>query len=110
MGSTTDRCRPRSRKAGRLAALACCAVVLQSCFTNALWGFEPDPRGGYAESTFELPTDELWIGWKILLSPVTLLIDCVTWPFQETLFGDDDEQNHDHDDAPTKPQKRRQRS
>jgi len=63
----------------RLLVLAPLLLVCSSCVTNALW--EHDSEDGA----------DLDLGLKLLLTPITLLIDVCTYPLQEWWFEDDSE-------------------
>jgi hypothetical protein len=76
-------------------------LACSSCFTMLLWGFEPsddvDPVTGEEVGCFEYDPDTKWswgdLGGRVLLTPVTLLLDCVTAPVQCWMFfdgGEDD--------------------
>ncbi len=80
-----------------LAALAL-PLLLQSCFTMGLWGFYPedvhDPVRGTTEAglTYDGDTEWSWslFGLRVLATPFTLGLDCLTMPVQVFLWGDDD--------------------
>ena len=76
--------------------------ALSSCFTAALWGFdadsERDPVTGKEEAVFEYDTDTEW-SWplffgRVLGTPVTLCLDCLTAPVQAWWFEDADDKQH----------------
>jgi len=81
-----------------LALLSC--FWLSSCFTLGLWGFQPDyddvdPVTGQPAYAYDEDTEWSWglLGLRLLLTPVTLALDCVTCPVQGALglCGDDDD-------------------
>jgi uncharacterized protein YceK len=82
------------RRALPLVAL----VALQGCFTAGVWGFElgseTDAVTGRESPTLEAQRDgevveSLW--FRLLATPFSLVLDCVTLPIQALLFGWDDE-------------------
>jgi hypothetical protein len=95
-----------------ICALALASLLfLPSCFTLGLWGFdqtlERDPSSGQLESTanYDETTEWSWelLGFRLLFTPVTLVLDCATAPIQAWWFGtgeDDDEPSRAgfHDD------------
>jgi hypothetical protein len=92
-GSVTATCR---------AAAWLLPFLLCSCFTLALWGFEPsderDPFTGERDSDWEYRDETEWswplFGVRVLATPLTLLLDCATLGVQVWLWGEDgDEQN-----------------
>lgn len=58
-------------------------LVCSSCVTTALWEHDPED-----EADFDL-------GFKLLMTPITLLIDVFTYPLQEWWSGDDSEDGLD---------------
>lgn len=74
-------------------------LLLSSCFTMGLWGFEPtddrDPVTGREDTSFEYQDDTSWswglFGLRVLATPITLCLDCLTAPVQVFLFGNDDD-------------------
>lgn len=83
----------------RHAVLLSASVLLQSCFTMALWGCFPetefDPRTGESETYFEYDSKTEW-SWsmffvRVLLTPVTLTADCLTCPVQQVFLEDDED-------------------
>ncbi|MBZ0150997.1 MAG: hypothetical protein K8J09_05640 [Planctomycetes bacterium] len=97
----TTRLRPLPRRVpyGRRLAALLLATTLSSCFTGVIWGFFPqedhdDPDAGMP-LTYERGTKWSWelVLGRILVTPFTLVLDCVTLPVQAVLFGwnDDDE-------------------
>ncbi len=74
-------------------------MLLQSCFTAAVWGFYPedeyDPVSGTTESSFTYDEGTEWswslLGLRILATPFSLGLDCLTLPVQLFLWGDDDD-------------------
>lgn len=87
----------RGLRAALLASLL--LLVLPSCFTMTLWGFEPeystDVFTGRTEGEMQYDSDTEWswnlFGLRLLGTPFAVLLDCVTAPVQTFLFwGDDD--------------------
>jgi hypothetical protein len=74
-------------------------LIASSCFTAALWGFFPEedriPVTGATEATFEYDPETEWswglFGKRLLLTPFTVVLDCVTCPVQAFLFEWDDD-------------------
>lgn len=92
--------RSRSRRLIHRATLLL-PLALGGCFTLALWGFLPederDPFTGEESTSFAYDEDTEW-SWgafalRVLGTPFTLALDCVTCPVQAVWFGfgDDDE-------------------
>jgi hypothetical protein len=84
----------------RRAAVPFACMLLTSCFTLGLWGFEPDdevdPVTGQTGYAYDPDTKWSWslFGLRVLLTPVTFALDCVTSPVQCALGlmgGDDDD-------------------
>ena len=77
-------------------------LLLSSCFTAMLWGFAPedevDAWTGKEETVFTYQAETKWswglLGLRVLLTPLTLCLDCVTAPVQCWLNGDDDDCHH----------------
>lgn len=78
-------------------------LLLSSCFTLGLWGFEPKTERnvvtGKTETSFAYDSDTEW-SWslffqRLLWTPVTLAVDCLTAPVQAWLFDDDDDSDDD---------------
>ena len=65
----------------RSLVLAPLLLVCSSCVTTALWEGDPDGEA------------DLDLGLKLLLTPITLLIDVCTYPLQEWWFEDDLDEN-----------------
>ena len=75
----------------------CVLLVLQSCFTTALWGGEAggeeDPVTGKIHATAHFPPgfDEKSpvrpLLSRILLTPFAIALDCVTFPAQAFVYG-----------------------
>ncbi len=88
-------------KLSRLVVVFGLSTLLCSCFTLGLWGFEQeddaDPVTG-EEALFAYDEETRWswelLGLRILLTPVTLCLDCVTAPVQCFLWGGDDDDDH----------------
>ena len=85
----------------RCAAALLLPLVLHGCITMGLWGFYPedeqDPITGEDESGFTYDPETEWswslLGLRVLLTPITVALDCLTCPIQAAWFGlDDDEQ------------------
>ena len=74
-------------------------LLLSSCFTMTLWGFGPsaerDPVTGQEELVYEYDDSTSWtwtlFGLRLLATPVTLALDCLTAPIQAFFLGDDDD-------------------
>ena len=82
------------------AALALSALLLlPSCFTFGLWGFElqseREARTGRTEHAMRYDPDTEWswelFGLRLLCTPIALALDCLTAPVQAFLWGDADE-------------------
>jgi hypothetical protein len=78
-------------------------LLLTSCFTMHLWGFEfadEDPHAwetGEPGYTYDPETEWSWklFGLRVLATPFALALDCVTCPVQVFLFcNDDDDDPH----------------
>lgn len=54
--------------------LLTCVLFLSSCFTTTLW------------VTHEVDHHPHSISNRIILTPFTLLLDALTWPFQESFW------------------------
>jgi hypothetical protein len=73
--------------------------VLSSCFTLGLWGFAPeddaDPATGCESYSYDPETPWSWglLGLRVLLTPLTLCLDCLTAPLQ---CCSDDHEDHRH--------------
>ena len=86
-----------------IVLVALLVVSLQGCFTTALWGGEMKERTnrdtGRVEQkpSFNLVdavTDPPGLGVvavRVLLTPFTLVLDCVTAPVQAVLYGWEDD-------------------
>ena len=86
-------------RCGLLLATTLLPLLLSSCFTMGLWGFTPeterDAFTGKEESTFAYDEETEW-SWqlfclRVLLTPVTVGLDCLTCPVQAVLFFADDD-------------------
>lgn len=94
--------RCRGMKPLRLVTVCALSTLLCSCFTMGLWGFLPeddtDPITGDEETAFAYDEETEWswelLGLRVLLTPVTLCLDCVTAPVQCFLWGGDDDDDH----------------
>ncbi|HIE68756.1 MAG TPA: hypothetical protein EYP98_00580 [Planctomycetes bacterium] len=83
-------------RAGLLAALL---LVLPSCFTMTVWGFElhesKNASTGKQESVMQYDAETEWswklFGLRVLATPFTLGLDCLTAPLQAFLLWDDDD-------------------
>ena len=94
------------RSSPLLLRLGACALpaVLSGCFTMALWGAWPepeqDPITGKSETTFEYDADTEWswdlLAMRVLLTPFTLGLDCLTCPVQAALGLCDCDDDHGH--------------
>ena len=77
-------------------------LLCSSCFTMGLWGFFPeddvDPVTAEESTTFEYDNDTEWswglFGLRVLLTPISLGLDCLTCPVQAWLFFDEDHCDH----------------
>jgi hypothetical protein len=89
--------RPGGRRASLFAVLLL-PFLLSSCFTLGLWGFYAETEQtwtGEEETAFAYDEETEW-SWKlfflrVLLTPVTVGLDCLTCPVQCVLFWDDDD-------------------
>ena len=87
--------RGRRRAALSLVGL----LLLPSCFTMALWGFDhergQDRYTGETSSSFSYDQETEWswelLGMRLLGTPFALALDCLTAPLQAFLWGDADE-------------------
>ena len=60
-------------------------LLLQSCFTTALWTVEFDADAGRRERR-----NDLWL--CLCLTPIAVALDCITFPIQVEWFdGRDDD-------------------
>ena len=83
----------------RAAAAMLLPLLLSSCFTLTLWGFEPnderDPNTGSEETFFTYDEETEWswglFGLRVLGTPFTLALDGLTCPVQAFLFFDDED-------------------
>jgi hypothetical protein len=80
------------------------AASLSGCITTALWGGEvrrePDECIDEVEASFHFDVDDddsppltfEDVGLRILLTPFTLILDCLSFPVQAWIYGwgDDD--------------------
>ena len=74
-------------------------LVLPSCFTMSLWGFDVEevenPDTGREETVMEYDPETEWswglFGLRVLATPFSLVLDCVTAPVQAILYWNDDE-------------------
>ena len=88
------------------AALALSALLLlPSCFTFGLWGFElqseREARTGRTEHAMRYDPDTEWswelLGMRLLGTPFALALDCLTAPVQAYFLVDEDEDDgRDH--------------
>ena len=84
-------------------ALAC-LLLLPSCFTFGVWGFEleseQDPRSGRVENTMAYDAETEWswelFAFRLLLTPIALGLDCLTAPVQLWLLQEIDENAPEH--------------
>lgn len=87
----------------RLVRSLALSTLLCSCFTLGLWGFQPeddtDPVTGDDDTAFAYDEETEWswelLGLRILLTPATLCLDCLTCPVQCFLWANDDDDD-DH--------------
>ena len=91
--------RPHPRRWCQAVLLAAACTLLSSCCTMIVWGFElrtedADTSWQWCRETY----DEQDMAWwqRVLLTPLTLLVDCATWPLQYWLFEDDDDCHRHH--------------
>jgi hypothetical protein len=69
-----------------------------------LWGFEPDEEQdfvtGESETSFAYDPETEWswskLALRVLLTPITLGLDCLTCPVQVVLFASADDDGHCH--------------
>ena len=82
-------------------AMVSLLLALSSCFTMAVWGFEVESKRdavtGAREAAYTYDEETEW-SWalffgRVLVTPVTLCLDCLTAPVQLWLFGDGDDSN-----------------
>ena len=74
-------------------------LLLPSCFTFGLWGFEldseRDPHSGRVENTMAYDSETEWswelFAFRLLLTPIALGLDCLTAPVQVWLLDEIDE-------------------
>lgn len=87
------------RRQFRRGATLLLPFLLSSCFTMAVWGFEPveeaNTFSGAAETSFQYDAATEW-SWGLFftrlgLTPFALLLDVATCPVQAVLFGMDDD-------------------
>jgi hypothetical protein len=78
-------------------------LVLQGCFTMGLWGFFPEEEEdftGQSETAYAYDPETEWswslLALRVLLTPVTFGLDCLTCPIQAFLFGSDDDTGNCH--------------
>jgi hypothetical protein len=76
----------RSKSRRHLVAVLSLCLPLASCFTTALWSFEADDVDDDADAATVTIDD---VGWRLLLTPFTLLLDCATCCFQADWVDDD---------------------
>ena len=83
------------------AAVLCLPLVLASCFTMMVWGFEPefgtDAASGESEATFAYDEETEW-SWGLFfgrlgLTPFAVVLDVLTCPVQAVLFGWTDDED-----------------
>ena len=73
--------------------------LLSSCFTMGLWGFNPSSDvnrvTGEEEFVYEYDDSTSWtwarFGLRLLGTPITLALDCLTAPIQVFFLGSDDD-------------------
>jgi|GEM_PF-5892051 len=74
-------------------------LLLPSCFTFGLWGFEldseRDSQSGRVENSMSYDSETEWswelLAFRLLLTPVALGLDCLTAPLQVWLWGEGDD-------------------
>jgi hypothetical protein len=88
------------RALAKHAAVLCLSLVLTSCFTMMVWGFdtesECDAASGDSETTFAYDEETEW-SWGLFfgrlgLTPFAIVLDVLTCPVQAVLFGWDDDE------------------
>ena len=90
------RARPIRRRAIALALPLC--LMLSSCFTLGLWGFDYRASDGgssweFDETSWEGQNHIRWYT-RVILTPFTLAADVATICIQYWLFADDDDGGH----------------
>ena len=95
----------RHLRATLLLALLTMLCSLSSCFTMAVWGFEPeqsiDQISGKQETVMVYDSETEWswelFGMRLLATPLTLVLDIATSPIQAFFPQNDDDDEDDHD-------------
>ncbi len=77
-------------------ALAGACALLTSCLTLGAWGFDyrvddgdDEPSWCWSRQSYDAGKMAWW--QRVLLTPLTLAVDCLTWPLQCWLFKDDED-------------------
>ena len=86
--------RPRGSTPAALAAAL--VLLLPSCFTVALWGGTIEDSDGDGADEVELDPTAADVGeflLKVLITPVTVVLDICTSPVQAWLYGWEDEED-----------------
>ena len=76
----------------KMLLLAVLFLPMQSCFTVHVWGGTLSKKGQDSIYSFEdadITWDDVWL--RVLLTPVSLGLDCVTMPVQLFFLGDTDD-------------------
>ncbi|MCB9877814.1 MAG: hypothetical protein H6835_09455 [Planctomycetes bacterium] len=97
--SRTDaRCRTPRQKSLATTVVLALLLSLSSCFTLGLWGFAPetevDADGNEQQvAVYDQETEWSWglLGVRLLLTPLTVLLDFATAPVQVWFWGSDDD-------------------
>lgn len=93
--------RRRAAPSGRVSpsrgrrAVALLPLLLSSCFTMGLWGFERETdERGRASWSYDEETEWSWreFGTRLLLTPFAVGLDLSTSPLQMALSSDDDDE------------------
>jgi hypothetical protein len=95
----------RHLRATLLLALLTMLCSLSSCFTMAVWGFEPeqstDQNTGKRETVMVYDSETEWswelFGMRLLATPLTLILDIATSPIQAFFLQNDDDDEDDHE-------------
>jgi uncharacterized protein YceK len=97
------------RRASRWVGSLVLLLALHGCMTAGLWGFdvtsERDPITREEQTSLEAREgEELGSVWlRLLATPFTLVLDCLTLPIQAWVFGwdDDEDESRSQRDADT---------
>lgn len=85
------------RRGLRAVAVALLPLLLSSCFTMGLWGFELDDEtdaGGTSTFCYDEETEWSWrlFAGRLLLTPFAVGLDLLTSPLQMVSWADDDDE------------------